>query len=97
MNLGGSLGKVPQKMKNLLEKLDIFRTVSPFSRIKFINIQFINCTLENRPAVRNISSCITSFSFLVERYLVTLLISLNHCEYDQVRTPTSLSTKYIYV
>jgi hypothetical protein len=31
-----SLGNFPQKMKNLLYKLDIFRTVSPFSRVQFI-------------------------------------------------------------
>jgi hypothetical protein len=38
MKLGGSLGNVPQKMKNLLLKLDIFQTVSPFSRVQFILI-----------------------------------------------------------
>jgi hypothetical protein len=36
MKLGGSLGNVPQKLKK--KKLDIFRTVSPFSRVKFILI-----------------------------------------------------------
>jgi hypothetical protein len=44
MKLGGSLGNVPQKIKNL--KLDIFRAVSPFSKVQFI-LNCINCTHEN--------------------------------------------------
>jgi hypothetical protein len=37
MKLGGPKGNVPQKLKKkLVIKLDIFRTVSPFSRVQFI-------------------------------------------------------------
>jgi hypothetical protein len=49
MKLGGSLGNDPQKMK----KLDIFRTVSPFSRVQFIllfsEITFIIGLVYNKP------------------------------------------------
>jgi hypothetical protein len=46
MKLGGSLGNVRQKMKNLLYKFDIFRSVSPFSRVhsdppNFIKLQYM--------------------------------------------------------
>jgi hypothetical protein len=54
MKLGGSLGNVPQKMKNLVLKLDIFWTVSPFLRV--LIVLSINCTLENGLTVRNTQS-----------------------------------------
>jgi hypothetical protein len=63
MKLGGSLGNVPQKMKNLLQKLDIFRTVSP------------NCALENGLTVRNILSFFNFFhKFLQFLWNITYLV-----------------------
>jgi hypothetical protein len=49
----------------------------------------INCTLENGLTVRNIIEFFITnfFSIFVERYLVTLLISINYCEY----VPSSVS------
>jgi hypothetical protein len=49
MKLGGSIGNIPQKMKNY-----IFRTISPLSRVQFIfsfyNWFFIFCgTLPSDP------------------------------------------------
>jgi hypothetical protein len=41
MKLRGSLGNVPQKRKNLLLELDIYRTVSPFSRVQFLLFKLI--------------------------------------------------------
>jgi hypothetical protein len=72
------LGNVPPKLKkNLVSKLDIFRSVSPFSRVQFI--LFINCTLENALTVRNISSFYNKF--------FKVIVSMFH----QVPSTTSLS------
>jgi hypothetical protein len=51
----------------------------------------MNCTLENELTARNIPSFYNKFFNFVERYLVTLLISLSYC--DQVPSPTSLPVK----
>jgi hypothetical protein len=64
MELGVSLCNVPQKLKKLVINLDIFWTV--------------NITLENEITVQDISSFYKKFfSIFMDRYLVTLLISLS--------------------
>jgi hypothetical protein len=73
MKLGGSLVNVPQKSK---KRFDIFQTFSPFSRVQFY---LINCTPENGLSIRNKSSFYNEFfSIFVERYHMTLLISLSY-------------------
>jgi hypothetical protein len=53
MKLVGSLGNVPQKMKNLLVKNG---QLVHFKSTIYTDLLSINCTLENGLTVRNISS-----------------------------------------
>jgi hypothetical protein len=55
---------------------------------------YSNCTLK-KLTVRNISSFYNKFLFFVERYLVTLLISLSYCEYVPTSTFTNIPFYYL--